>query len=512
MVDAAEQAVIDQVGATDAAGATVVATVTETEALTISVADSIDPLALVDATATAVCVGVHTGVTCHSSLDNLFSTTTGSGGPAPSAQNAPTAAPTAMAIADCFQSYGGTVSGGWRACPAHKPECAGYVQGASWGTCTAPAATSAPARRKLLAVVISVSRSYVHYTAAPLQLPSAASQTTHLPASYGVTAASSTRTAVDVDVAVTHTGTVADSPVDDLLSGVVNTQAMAEKVALTVPGVTITPAVVITPPLPPPSAPPPSPSPPTSPPPRPSQPPLPPAVPLPVITVEVVASGDAATVCTESNLAHAKAITVAALKGIGLSDVTVDCALASVKLIITVTIPLSVSLSATQTTIEALFHHAGTATAFLKSGGLDLQVVSNPLINGAQRSLLPACGCDNFRNGLTTDDVGTEGCSRDEVHGLQGVKTLCMPPARPRIPFLDDGCPSDMYRCIVTHVAPTFPSCSCTSFARGAFAGDPNGTCQKIKDGVCMPRNYVGDKKIGGSEYYGCPEDTFRCA
>jgi len=235
-------------------------------------------------------------------------------------------------------------------------------------------------------------------------------------------------------------------------------------------------------------------------------------VPLPVITVEVVASGDAATVCTESNLAHAKAITVAALKGIGLSDVTVECALASVKLIITVTIPLSVSPSATRTTIEALFLHAGTATAFLKNGGLDLLVLTNPLINGVQLSLLPVCGCDNFRNGLTTDAVGTEGCARDEVHGLQGVKTFCTPPSRPRIPYLDDGCPSDMYRCVVTYVTPAFPACSCKSFANGAFASDPNeGMCQKITDGVCVPRNYEGDKKIGGSEHYGCPEDMFRC-
>jgi len=26
------------------------------------------------------------------------------------------------------------------------------------------------------------------------------------------------------------------------------------------------------------------------------------------------------------------------------------------------------------------------------------------------------------------------------------------------------------------------------------------------------PRNYGGDKKIGGWEYYSCPEDMFRCS
>eukprot|EP00966_Prymnesium_polylepis_P034704 806850-Prymnesium_polylepis.1 len=64
-----------------------------------------------------------------------------------------------------------------------------------------------------------------------------------------------------------------------------------------------------------------------------------------------------------------------------------------------------------------------------------------------------------------------------------------------------------MYRCKVTYTAPTFPVCTCTEYHSGAVAGSDN-TCQKIGTSTCYPRKYyAGDKKIGGWEYYGCPED-----
>eukprot|EP00966_Prymnesium_polylepis_P087588 2026946-Prymnesium_polylepis.1 len=69
-----------------------------------------------------------------------------------------------------------------------------------------------------------------------------------------------------------------------------------------------------------------------------------------------------------------------------------------------------------------------------------------------------------------------------------------------------------MYRCQVTYTAPTFPACACTEYHSGAFAGNADGSCQKKGTSICYPRNYAGDKKIGGWEFYGCPADMFRCA
>ena len=34
-----------------------------------------------------------------------------------------------------------------------------------------------------------------------------------------------------------------------------------------------------------------------------------------------------------------------------------------------------------------------------------------------------------------------------------------------------------------------------------------DGLCKKKGESTCYPRNYAGNKKIGGSEMYGCPED-----
>ena len=97
------------------------------------------------------------------------------------------------------------------------------------------------------------------------------------------------------------------------------------------------------------------------------------------------------------------------------------------------------------------------------------------------------------------------------VHGLQGGKTTCFPPQRAYIPHLDDGCTSDSFRCIVTYSPPTFPTCVCDYYVNQAYKDMPNGICQKndaTGARVCYPRNYEGDKQIGGWEYFGCPEDS----
>jgi len=231
------------------------------------------------------------------------------------------------------------------------------------------------------------------------------------------------------------------------------------------------------------------------------------------ITVESVVAGTVAVMCQPVHVTRIKTAHEVALEPTCVGClVHVACVAASVKYIVTITAPVQ-HAPAVHAALSAKYADAATATAFLGAPvtARPTLATSRPIV-GVPISFLPNCGCDNFRNGLTTDDVGDEGCARDEVHGLRGVKTFCMPPSRPRIPYLDDGCPSDMFRCVVTHVAPTFPDCACSRYDRGAFAGDPNGTCQKIQGGVCIPRNYVGEKKIGGSEYYGCPEDMFRCS
>eukprot|EP00966_Prymnesium_polylepis_P143558 3314010-Prymnesium_polylepis.1 len=138
-------------------------------------------------------------------------------------------------------------------------------------------------------------------------------------------------------------------------------------------------------------------------------------------------------------------------------------------------------------------------------------VTQAPLVDDATVSIFPACACDNFVNGWSETDIGSEGCARNVVHGLQGVQRTCKPPIRPYVPHLDDGCTSDSFRCIVTVTAVTFPTCVCDTFVNQAYKGMPNGLCKKKGTGVCMARYYVGDKDIGGWEYYGCPEDAFHC-
>lgn len=124
---------------------------------------------------------------------------------------------------------------------------------------------------------------------------------------------------------------------------------------------------------------------------------------------------------------------------------------------------------------------------------------------------LPNCMCENFRNGLTTDHVGEQACARNEVHGFNGVVTKCSMPERPFIPMIDDGCPSDQHRCIARYTPPVWPSCTCAAYASGASPTTTDGLCQKNDGSICVPRDYVGDKKIGGEELYGCANDMHYC-
>ena len=215
--------------------------------------------------------------------------------------------------------------------------------------------------------------------------------------------------------------------------------------------------------------------------------------------------------CVPKTLNGIKSLIAAEVSGLSASDIADTCSSASVNIALAITVPAGVTLAAVQSVINTKFATAASASAFLNT--LGLTVTQAPLVNGAvvSTSLLPNCDCDSFVNGLTTDSIGSDGCAKDEVHGLQGVQTLCYPATRPYIPHLDDGCPSDMYRCKVTYTAPTFPACACSECHSGAVAGSGN-TCQKIGTSICYPRSYGGDKRIGGWEYFGCPEDMFRCS
>ena len=130
---------------------------------------------------------------------------------------------------------------------------------------------------------------------------------------------------------------------------------------------------------------------------------------------------------------------------------------------------------------------------------------------------LPTCYCDNFRNGLTTDDVGLHACSK-----IQDGQVDCIRPQRPWIVLLDSGCSSDRHRCVAAHNTKQFPTCRCDSHAPGAKETRGYGLCMKLEEGAfkCYPRNcawgnrngcpdnFIVDKKIGGYEYYGCRSDA----
>lgn len=241
------------------------------------------------------------------------------------------------------------------------------------------------------------------------------------------------------------------------------------------------------------------------------------------VKIEMTVAGTVAQICPlEEQLINTMHASVGPL-GVDKSHITLDCAAASVLLGFNIIIPAGSTLSVTQVNshLSQTFSSAAAATAFFQA--LGLVVISAPTIavNGGAAtptvvtSTLPLCGCNVFVNGWTTDNAGMEGCARaDVVHGLAGKKTVCYPPQRPYIPHLDDGCTSDSYRCLADYTAPTFPTCQCDEFANQAYLSHPNGLCQKSthKGNVCYARNYVGDKKHGGWEFYGCPQDTFRCS
>ena len=82
-----------------------------------------------------------------------------------------------------------------------------------------------------------------------------------------------------------------------------------------------------------------------------------------------------------------------------------------------------------------------------------LVALSDCLVSGQD---LPLCGCENFRNGLTTDNIGEEACAKVETHVIHGAQTWCSPAARPFIRNLDEGCVSD-HRRVNLRAAPTWP-------------------------------------------------------
>ena len=134
-----------------------------------------------------------------------------------------------------------------------------------------------------------------------------------------------------------------------------------------------------------------------------------------------------------------------------------------------------------------------------------LPVVANAATHA---TVLPTCECENFRNGLTTDHEGMDACMKLENHGIEGgTETWCSIPSRTIIPFVDNGCPSDQYRCTVQYLQPLVPACNCDVYYNGASPSSTDGLCQKKTEHTCYPRNSAGDKKIGNAEFYGCPED-----
>ena len=120
--------------------------------------------------------------------------------------------------------------------------------------------------------------------------------------------------------------------------------------------------------------------------------------------------------------------------------------------------------------------------------------------------------CYNFRNELTYSHLGEQACARREVHGHEGERTWCKPPPRSFIPFVDAGCSSDTYRCVVTYAPPVHPLCGCNKFANGAMLGDWE-MCVRVESGtrICQPRA-KSPTDVGGHFHFGCASDMCVCS
>merc|ERR1719181_1370265 len=81
----------------------------------------------------------------------------------------------------------------------------------------------------------------------------------------------------------------------------------------------------------------------------------------------------------------------------------------------------------------------------------------------------PLCACDNYRNGATvpTGLLGKSVCAKTEAFSLFGDEkptVVCQLPDHPFYPFVHNGCPSDMHRCINTYDTPRTPFCECEEY------------------------------------------------
>jgi len=127
---------------------------------------------------------------------------------------------------------------------------------------------------------------------------------------------------------------------------------------------------------------------------------------------------------------------------------------------------------------------------------------------------VPVCYCENYRNGLTTDNVGKIACSKAEARGgrTTGKELWCSETTGTNYPLINNGCPSNEHRCQVHHLPQQIPGCSCKAHVNGASAHD-GLLCQKYEDDTCYPRNpgAASRDNIGNAKFHDCPRDTFRC-
>jgi hypothetical protein len=153
------------------------------------------------------------------------------------------------------------------------------------------------------------------------------------------------------------------------------------------------------------------------------------------------------------------------------------------------------------------------------------------LFAAGRAQIFPDCVCDDFLNGLKSDNIGLQACAK-----YANQKVTCMKPTSPYIPSVDSGCPKDTFRCVVKNtpnavdfkfaiskpgfvkttnmVQPSFKPCTCTEGVNGAnmdCSAGPQKLCQKPGENICYPRDETFETKVGGIDLWGCRDDQERC-
>jgi len=212
----------------------------------------------------------------------------------------------------------------------------------------------------------------------------------------------------------------------------------------------------------------------------------------------------------------------ASLLGVASSQIVLSATAGSVLVVLTVMTNSGSELVSVQASLEAAFADAAAASAFLGVTVSSVSAISLVTVPATSADTAACgggtCACGVFRNGLTSDDDGSDACFAIEPRGNFGNRAVCQPlePA----PFEADapcGCPAGMQRCTVAWLAPIFPACECEEYALGAEPGASQLCQQKphpaLDEYICHKMRDSHDIHWGDDfGNYGCPDDWTPCA